>query len=151
MNMNANTRKPAAVKFKYRLIKERIPQGTDSVHYIVPVEIGGRLTQEIPVAELEANPAKYASMFPQYFERVKPTGAGTGSSVIIRSTSKDYKVENGKVVKKTPRRTVADIAAGAGHYAEPKSKTPPVAVAAQTLLPADAETSGIDAGTKRRK
>lgn len=132
--MNMNTpRKPVGIK--YRLIKERIPQGTDSVHYIVPVEINGRLTQEIPVSELEANPGKYASMFPQYFEKVKPV-TGAGSTVNIRSLNKDYKIENGKVVKKTTRRTVADIAAPT-IVTEPKTKTPPTVVTtvAQTTIP----------------
>lgn len=149
MNLNART-KPAGIK--YRLVKERIPQGTDSVHYIVPVEVNGRLTQEIPVSELEANPTKYASMFPQYFERIKPANGAGNSTVNIRSLNKDYKIENGKVVKKTPRRTVADIAPQTTHT-EPKSKSVPTVVT-QTVIPTpDADlTAGTDAaGKKARK
>lgn len=147
MNMNT-ARKPAGIK--YRLIKERIPQGTDSVHYIVPIQVNGRATQEIPVSELEANPAKYASMFPQYFERVKPA-TGAGSSVTIRSLNKDYKIENGKVVKKTTRRTVADIAPQTA-ASEPKTKTATTTVVTtQTSIPDTDLSAGSDAGGKKAR
>lgn len=129
--MSLNTvRKPAGIK--YRLIKERIPQGTSLVHYITPIEVNGRLTQEIPVSELEANPGKYASMFPQYFERVLPT-TGSGNPMNIRSLNKDYKVENGRVIKKIPRRTVSDIATQTTHT-DTKSQSTSTVVT-QTVLP----------------
>jgi len=90
---------------KYRLVKERIPQGTDVVHYIVPIEVNGRKTQEIPVSELETNPGKYATMFPQYIEKVRTSGNG----VTIKPLSKEYKVQNGVVTKIVARRTIHDV------------------------------------------
>ena len=115
--------KPAAKK--YQLDKTQLPPGTDVVHYIFPIDVNGRKTQEIPVAELESNPARYASMFPQYFKQINAPQAP-----VIKPVSKEYAVKGGKLVKTKPRRTVADI--------DTNQPTAPV-TAARTIKPAVAE------------
>lgn len=125
---------------KYRLVKERIPQGTDVVHYIVPIEVNGRKTQEIPVSELETNPGKYATMFPQYIEKVRTSGNG----VTIKPLSKEYKVQNGVVTKIVTRRTIHDVKTPAS-----ESKA---AVSANTVAGKKEEpVLTTDDGSKRRK
>lgn len=89
---------------RYRLIEENLPLG-DTLHYHVPVDVQGRMTQEVPVSELRANPAKYAPLFPNLFEKVS-----NAAKVVIRPVAKDLKLVNGVLKKNTTRRTVADIA-----------------------------------------
>jgi len=92
---------------RWELDKSKLPLGTSVVHYIVPVEVNGMKTQEIPVSELEANPQKYRTMFPQYFK--KSVSSGLASSVKITPRTAELKLQNGILVKKVRKRTVADI------------------------------------------
>lgn len=104
--MNIQQKRPAGIK--YVLVKENLPAGATDVHYIIPIEVNGNKTQVIPVTELENNPAKYASMFPQYIKKVENT-----TPLTVRTTAPGYQYKNGALVKTPKRRTVADIAVGA--------------------------------------
>lgn len=137
--MSLVARKKQNSNVKYQLHKEHIPKGTDVVHYIVPIEVNGRMTQEIPLSELEMNPGKYATMFPQYIRKIR-----TGSGVSIKPVGKDFKVQNGVVVKTTPRRTAADVNSVPVREAVKSVPT-------EKAAPEPIETATEDNGTKRRK
>ncbi len=126
---------------KYQLIKEALPVGTDVVHYIVPIEVNGRKTQEVPVSELENNPAKYASMFPQYIKPINLQQTAT-----IKTVNAAYTVKSGVLSKKPVRRTVADIATPA----EPVTRTATTEKKAAALPLPPLEESATPA-TKTRK
>lgn len=118
--MNIQQKKPAGIK--YVLVKETLPAGATDVHYIIPVEVNGNKTQVIPVSELENNPAKYASMFPQYIKKVE-----NSTPLTVRTTAPGYQYKNGALVKTPKKRTVADIAVGNTTVTSPQTRsvTPP--------------------------
>ena len=99
--MNSFVSRKSGGTVKYRFNKDKLPIGTDVVHYMVPVEVNGQKTQEIPVSELEAHPAKYHTMFPQYIDKIK-----NGNPVVIKVLSSEFKVKDGAVVKNAPKRTI---------------------------------------------
>ncbi len=133
---------------KFRFNRDKLPIGTDVVHYVVPIEVNGQKTQEIPVSELEAHPGKYHSMFPQYIDKIK-----NGNTVVIKVLSSEFKVKDGAVVKNKPKRTIKDV--------EPKAavkksveETPDHSKLPEPEEPkADAGVLGTDADTvsKRKK
>lgn len=136
---------------KYRFNREKLPIGTDVVHYMVPVEVNGQKTQEIPVSELEAHPAKYHTMFPQYIDKIK-----NGNPVVIKVLSSEFKVKDGAVVKNTPKRTIKDVApkAAVSKAVEEKQEDPklPEPDADKTILGgADAGYATAETASKRKK